>query len=103
MTSCLLYVVRRPPSTTRSRAGVPRLGPDNRAEAGSGAGACGERAAGSGWKDPLVPSDHPADTGGPMAGRGEEPAPRRRGRPPQSEGADTRNRILTVARQVFSE
>lgn len=28
---------------------------------------------------------------------------RRRGRPPMSEGADTRNRILSVAREVFSE
>lgn len=31
------------------------------------------------------------------------PVRRRRGRPPHSDGADTRHRILVVARQVFSE
>lgn len=38
------------------------------------------------------------------ASMGQEPkGGRRRGRPPMSDGVDTRNRILSVARQVFSE
>ncbi|MFH9891254.1 TetR family transcriptional regulator [Streptomyces luteogriseus] len=43
-------------------------------------------------------------TGGrPPAGSGSGTAARRRGRPPRTESADTRDRILTAARDEFSE
>ncbi|MEV6116531.1 TetR family transcriptional regulator [Streptomyces sp. NPDC052109] len=41
-------------------------------------------------------SENPAPTGN-------EPAARRRGRPPRTESADTRDRILAAAREEFSE
>ncbi|MEU0172446.1 TetR family transcriptional regulator [Streptomyces massasporeus] len=42
-------------------------------------------------------------TGRPQAGSGSGTAARRRGRPPRTESADTRDRILTAARDEFSE
>ncbi|MFJ7180577.1 TetR family transcriptional regulator [Streptomyces massasporeus] len=42
-------------------------------------------------------------TGRPPAGSGSGTAARRRGRPPRTESADTRDRILTAARDEFSE
>ncbi|MCK8437889.1 TetR/AcrR family transcriptional regulator [Streptomyces sp. D2-8] len=42
-------------------------------------------------------------TGRPSAGSGSGTAARRRGRPPRTEAADTRDRILTAARDEFSE
>ncbi|MFF8019457.1 TetR family transcriptional regulator [Streptomyces sp. NPDC007929] len=42
-------------------------------------------------------------TDGPPAGNGSGTAARRRGRPPRTESADTRDRILTAARDEFSE
>ncbi|MFE7902971.1 TetR family transcriptional regulator [Streptomyces sp. NPDC057424] len=42
-------------------------------------------------------------TGPPPAGGGSGTAARRRGRPPRTESADTRDRILTAARDEFSE
>ncbi|MBB6418704.1 TetR/AcrR family transcriptional regulator [Streptomyces sp. AK010] len=42
-------------------------------------------------------------TDGPAAGSGSGTAARRRGRPPRTESADTRDRILTAARDEFSE
>ncbi|GGV87152.1 MULTISPECIES: TetR/AcrR family transcriptional regulator [Streptomyces] len=42
-------------------------------------------------------------TGRPPAGNGSGTAARRRGRPPRTESADTRDRILTAARDEFSE
>ncbi|MFJ8718384.1 TetR family transcriptional regulator [Streptomyces violaceus] len=46
-------------------------------------------------------SDRPSD--GPPAGTGTGTTARRRGRPPRTEAADTRDRILTAAREEFSE
>ncbi|MEU0898744.1 TetR/AcrR family transcriptional regulator [Streptomyces massasporeus] len=42
-------------------------------------------------------------TGRPPAGSGSGTAARRRGRPPRTESVDTRDRILTAARDEFSE
>ncbi|KUN09991.1 TetR family transcriptional regulator [Streptomyces yokosukanensis] len=45
----------------------------------------------------MIETPTPADPAEP------EPTARRRGRPPRAESADTRDRILTVAREEFSE
>ncbi|MFE8018411.1 TetR family transcriptional regulator [Streptomyces antibioticus] len=67
------------------------------AGAGPGAGAGGGRGADSG------PGAAPGADAGADGAADRPAAPRRRGRPPRAESAETRDRILAAAREQFSE